>query len=159
MLSQYEKLQQRKAILEQNFKDFLAEKDLQKGSWDRIGWIYAISTERMKDKAVKIGHTSKCPIQRARQIGFKFYEGYDSKLIFLPTVEDYQAEWCAQYMAHKAEDRANNIMSERGKSTLFGFPMRSGGTEIYGMNWRQAIGILSMARNEITRRRFQKKPA
>jgi hypothetical protein len=94
-----------------------------------------------------------------RKIGFKFYEGYDSKLMFLPTVDDYRAEWSAHTMAHELEDKAKNVMRERGKSTLFGFQMRSGGTEIYGVTWRQAIGILSMARNQITRQRFQKRPA
>lgn len=151
-------LYQRKTRLEQEFKDFLTAKDLWR-PWDYVGWIYAISTDRMKDKAVKIGYTSVCPIQRARQIGFQFYGNTDHRMIFLPTVSYHSAEDFAHRMAYKAESKANNIMRERGKSTLFGFQMRSGGTEIYGVNWRQAIGILSMARNQITQQRFQKKPA
>jgi len=160
MTTKYSKLHQRKIRLEKDFREFCYKHGLLE-SWQSIGWLYALSTERMKDVAAKIGFTSVCPLKRGRQIGFKFYdyENTDHRLIFLPIIGGYQAEHLAHNMAYKAEKNANNIMRESGQSSLFGFQMRSGGTEIYGVNWRQAIGILSMARNQITKERFQKKPA
>ena len=121
--------------------------------------IYAMTNN---DWATKIG-ISFDPLKRAEQIGFNIRDPkFRIAMFAIPYNMAYNsrksASWhvehTAQWFAIRIERRNNKDHMKKSNGIYrpfvepFGFRMRSGGTEVYGITYRQAIGAISMARNQ-----------
>ena len=119
--------------------------------------VYAMTNN---DWATKIG-ISFHPLKRAEQIGFNIYDpNFRIAMFALPytIAGNIDVENKAHEFAERIEYRNHGEYMQRRKNRIyrpskddktFGFRMRSGGTEVYGITYRQAIGAISMARNQL----------
>jgi len=121
--------------------------------------IYAMTNN---DWATKIG-ISFDPLKRAEQIGFNIRDpNFRIAMFAIPdkiaSSHRKSASWHVEHTAHmfatRIERRNNNDHMKRSNGIYrpeepFGFRMRSGGTEVFEITYRQAIGAISMARNQL----------
>ena len=116
--------------------------------------VYAMTNN---DWATKIG-ISFNPLKRAEQIGFNIYHpNFRIAMFAISTGWSSAVEDRAHMFAKDIEYRNHWEYMQRSKGVYryskddetFGFRMRSGGTEVYGITYKQAIGAISMARNQV----------
>ena len=130
---------------------------IKKGTDENKKYFQLVYAMTNNDWATKIGISTQ-PIKRAEQIGFNIYDPkFRIAMFAIPTGWSSAVEDRAHMFAERIEIRNHGEYMQRSKGIYrpskddktFGFKMKSGGTEVYGITYRQAIGAISMARNQV----------
>ena len=105
---------------------FIARLDRRYRENKRVGWIYIMRNPAFREQLLKIGKTSRPPMQRAAELGAATAVPEDFELIYFVHVHDH----------HEAEKMVHRNLAQYRKS---------GAKECFDVPLRVAIGSLDQA--------------